>query len=87
MTVIDFSFLIFIYFYLKNLKPFFSFDLFQIEGFDDGGGRVIVKLAIGGLKVTMNECMVQPIAKQEFAKYGKILSEYENRRSSRSKFL
>jgi hypothetical protein len=50
---------------------------FQIEGFDDGGGRVIVRLAIGGIKVTMNEFMVQVVGKQEFAKYGKILSKIE----------
>jgi hypothetical protein len=50
---------------------------FQIEGFDDGGGRVIVRLAIGGIKVTMNEFMVQVVGKQEFAKYGKILSKLE----------
>ena len=48
---------------------------FQIEGFDDGGGRVIVKLAIGALKVTINEFMVQPVGKQEFATYGKVLSK------------
>lgn len=50
------------------------FHFFQIEGFDDGGGRVIVKLAIGALKVTLNEFMVQPISKQEFATYAKVLS-------------
>jgi hypothetical protein len=50
---------------------------FQIEGFDDGGGRVIVKLAIGGLKMTMNEFMVQPVGKAEYAKYAKILSKIE----------
>lgn len=48
----------------------------QIEGFDDGGGRVNIKLVIGGLRVTLNEFMVQPVAKQEFAKFGKILSMY-----------
>jgi hypothetical protein len=37
---------------------------------------VIVKLALGGVKIVMNEFMVQPISKQEFAKYGKILSEF-----------
>ena len=47
----------------------------QIEGFDEGGGRVIVKLAIGGLKMTLNEFMVQPISKAEFAQYSKVLSE------------
>lgn len=34
-----------------------------------------MKLAIGGLKVTLNEFMAQPVAKQEFEKYGKILSK------------
>jgi hypothetical protein len=37
-----------------------------------------VRLAIGGLKVQMNEFMVQPVPKQEFAKYSKILSEYDD---------
>jgi hypothetical protein len=59
----------------RSFFPFNKFIYFQIEGFDDGGGRVIVKLAIGGLKVTINEFMVQPVAKQEFAQYGKILSK------------
>ncbi|CAO1338862.1 unnamed protein product [Diamesa hyperborea] len=54
-----------------------------IEGFDEGGGRVIVKLAIGGLKMTLNEFMVQPISKEEFAQYSKVLNtkkyeEYKN---------
>lgn len=35
---------------------------------------MIVKLAIGALKVTLNEFMVQPISKQEFATYAKVLS-------------
>lgn len=36
-----------------------------------------MKLAIGGLKVVINEFMVQPIAKKEFAQYGKVLSEFD----------
>lgn len=36
-----------------------------------------MRLAIGGLKVTMNEYMVQGVGKQEFAKYSKILSKIE----------
>ncbi|KAG5676164.1 hypothetical protein PVAND_006013 [Polypedilum vanderplanki] len=60
-----------------------------IEGFDDGGGRLIVKLAIGGLKVQMNEFMVQPVSKQEYAKYSKILNsekydEYKNEEGKNS---
>lgn len=54
----------------------FSVVVLQIEGFDEGGGRVIVKLAIGGLKMTLNEFMVQPISKEEFAQYSKVLSEF-----------
>ncbi|CAG9797243.1 unnamed protein product [Chironomus riparius] len=58
-----------------------------IEGFDDGGGRLIIKLAIGGLKVLMNEFMVQPIPKQEFAKYSKILNseKYEEFKNDENK--
>lgn len=58
-----------------------NFLLLQIEGFDDGGGRIVIKLAIGGLKVTMNEFMAQPVSKQEFAKYGKILSKEDSKQS------
>ena len=35
-----------------------------------------MKLAIGGLKMTLNEFMVQPISKEEFAQYSKVLSEF-----------
>ncbi|XP_070495222.1 G-patch domain and KOW motifs-containing protein [Chironomus tepperi] len=58
-----------------------------IEGFDDGGGRLIIKLAIGGLKVLMNEFMVQPISKQEYEKYSKILNseKYEEFKNDENK--
>lgn len=59
----------------------------KIEGFDDGGGRLIVKLAIGGLKVLMNEFMVQPVSKQEYANYSKILNaeKYEDFKNDENK--
>jgi len=35
-----------------------------------------VKLAIGGLKVTFNEFLVQPVSKLEFESYSKVISEF-----------
>lgn len=48
----------------------------QIEGLDDHACRVIVKLALGGTKEVFNEFMIQPISKQEYQQYGKVISEY-----------
>lgn len=48
----------------------------QIEGLDDHAGRVIVKLALGGSKEAFNEFMVQPVSKQEYQQYGKVISEH-----------
>lgn len=48
----------------------------QIEGLDDHACRVIVRLALGGNRETLNEFMVQPISKQEYLQYGKVISEY-----------
>lgn len=47
----------------------------QIEGLDDHACRVIVKLALGGTKEVFNEFMIQPISKQEYQQYGKVISE------------
>lgn len=47
----------------------------QIEGLDDHAGRVIVRLALGGIKEAFNEFMVQPVSKQEYQQYGKVISE------------
>lgn len=46
----------------------------QIEGLDDHAGRVIVKMALGGAREALNEFMVQPVSKQEYAQYGKVIN-------------
>lgn len=46
----------------------------HIEGLDDHACRVIVKLAIGGGKEALNEFMVQPVSKQEYSQYGKVIN-------------
>ncbi|XP_013114773.2 G-patch domain and KOW motifs-containing protein [Stomoxys calcitrans] len=46
----------------------------QIEGFDDHAGRVIVKMAIGGAKEAFNEFLCQPVARKEYAQYGKCIN-------------
>lgn len=51
----------------------------QVEGFDDHAGRVIVKLALGGHFESLNEFLVQPVSKKEYAEYGKVISNiYHN---------
>lgn len=51
----------------------------QIEGLDDHACRVIVRLALGGQRETLNEFMVQPVSKQEYLQYGKVISEYKKK--------
>lgn len=51
------------------------FYVFQIEGLDDHAGRLIIKLALGGQRESLNEFMVQPVPKQEYAQYGKVISK------------
>lgn len=46
----------------------------QIEGFDDDAGRFIIKLALGGSMISVNEFMVQPVTKSEYSKNSKVLS-------------
>ena len=46
----------------------------QIEGFDDDAGRLIIKLALGGNMISVNEFMVQPVTKSEYSKNSKVLS-------------
>ncbi|XP_078052452.1 G-patch domain and KOW motifs-containing protein-like [Augochlora pura] len=46
----------------------------QIEGFDDDAGRLIIKLALGGNIISVNEFMVQPVTKSEYSKNAKVLN-------------
>jgi len=50
--------------------------MLQIEGFDDDSGRVIIKLALGTTRLSLNEFMVQAVSKNEYAKFAKIISNY-----------
>ncbi|XP_011869356.1 PREDICTED: G patch domain and KOW motifs-containing protein [Vollenhovia emeryi] len=45
----------------------------QIEGFDDAG-RLIVKMALNGNIVSVNECIVQVVTKAEYSKNSKVLN-------------
>jgi len=47
----------------------------QIEGFDEDVGRLIVKMALNGNIVSINECTVQAVTKEEFLKNSKVLSK------------
>lgn len=45
----------------------------QIEGFDDAG-RLIVKMALNGNTISVNECIVKVVTKAEYSKNSKVLS-------------
>ncbi|XP_076664363.1 G-patch domain and KOW motifs-containing protein-like [Andrena cerasifolii] len=62
----------------------------QIEGFDDDAGRLIIKLALGGNTISVNEFMVQPVTNSEYSKNAKVLNakkyeEYKDKKSKESK--
>ncbi|XP_076622078.1 G-patch domain and KOW motifs-containing protein-like [Colletes latitarsis] len=61
----------------------------QIEGFDDDAGRLIIKLALGGNSISVNEFMVQPVTKSEYSKNAKVLNakKYEEYKDKESKEL
>lgn len=48
--------------------------VFQIEGFDDEAGRVVVKLALKGLTLSLNEFLLSLVSKQEYEKSSKVIS-------------
>lgn len=47
----------------------------QIESLDDETGRLIIKLALGGGRESINGSLVQPVSKQEYAQYSKVISK------------
>ncbi|XP_011694718.1 PREDICTED: G patch domain and KOW motifs-containing protein [Wasmannia auropunctata] len=61
----------------------------QIEGFDDAG-RLIVKMALNGNIISVNECIVQVVTKMEYSKNSKVLNaakyeEHKKKEGSASK--
>lgn len=56
----------------------------QIEGFDDEAGRLIVRLVLKNLAVSLNEFMIQLVSKDEFTKNSKVLNvaKYEEYKES-----
>ncbi|XP_066590900.1 uncharacterized protein [Prorops nasuta] len=60
----------------------------EIQGLDDDAGRLIVKLALGGSTISLNEFMVQPVSKTEYSKNSKVLNatkyeKYKNKEKSK----
>lgn len=49
--------------------------MWQIEGLDADNARVVVKLAIGGKTVTVSQYGLKLVARKEYEKYSKDLSE------------
>ncbi|XP_047350009.1 G-patch domain and KOW motifs-containing protein [Vespa velutina] len=59
----------------------------QIEGLDDDAGRLIIKMALGGNAISLNEFIVQPVTKDEYIKKSKVLNvakyeEYKNKEAT-----
>ncbi|KAM0725383.1 G-patch domain and KOW motifs-containing protein [Formica fusca] len=54
----------------------------QIEGFDDAG-RLIIKMALNGNTISVNECIVQAVTKAEYLKNSKVLNaaKYEEHKN------
>lgn len=46
----------------------------EIEGFDEDVGRLIVKMALGGDTISVNECTAKAVTKAEYLKNSKVLS-------------
>lgn len=42
---------------------------------DDHAGRVLVKMAVGPSREWLNEFMVQPVSKEEYTKFAKVISK------------
>ena len=61
--------------YVKIIIGKHSGNYGQIEGLDDDAGRLIIKLAIGGSVISVNESMVHPVSRNEYDKNAKVLSE------------
>ncbi|XP_046689071.1 G-patch domain and KOW motifs-containing protein homolog 1-like [Homalodisca vitripennis] len=59
----------------------------QIEGFDDESGRLIVKLVLKNVSVSLNEFMVLLVDKKEFLKNSKVINvaKYEQYKDDESK--
>lgn len=45
-----------------------------MEGFDDEAGRVIVKTAVKGLILSLNEFLLELVTKDEYIKSSKVIS-------------
>ncbi|XP_050457565.1 G-patch domain and KOW motifs-containing protein [Cataglyphis hispanica] len=54
----------------------------QLEGFDDAG-RLIIKMALNGDIISVNECIVQAVTKAEYLKNSKVLNvaKYEEHKN------
>ncbi|KAL6426276.1 hypothetical protein ACFW04_009061 [Cataglyphis niger] len=54
----------------------------QIEGFDDAG-RLIIKMALNGDTISVNECIVKAVTKAEYLKNSKVLNvaKYEEHKN------
>lgn len=50
----------------------------QVQGWDDNSGRIIVKTALKGEILTLNELFVIAVTKEEYSKGSKVLSKAQS---------
>jgi G patch domain/KOW motif-containing protein len=48
----------------------------KVEGFDEDAARLILKLALGGEVISVNEFWVHPVTSTEYSQNSKVLSEF-----------
>ncbi|XP_044727661.1 G-patch domain and KOW motifs-containing protein homolog 1-like [Chrysoperla carnea] len=65
--------------YVKIISGRYNNMLGQVQGFDDDAGSIIIKLALTGNVVSLQEFLVEPITKSEYDKNSKVinLQKYE----------
>ena len=62
--------------YVKIIAGKHSNSYGQVEGFDEDAARIILKLALKGEVISMNELWVQPVTASEYSQNAKVLSEF-----------
>lgn len=48
----------------------------KVEGFDEEAARLMLKLALGGEMISVNELWVQAVTPAEYSQNSKVLSEF-----------
>lgn len=63
-------------FFYKAVFDLLKCPCLQVQGLDEESARVIVKTALKGDVLTLNELFVLLVTKEEYGKNAKVLSQY-----------